>query len=71
MNITYFDFHSLLKFNTTLEYYEWLRSELKIKKVVGKNFVRIGKVNDGGYVMVDNFQSNSVGGRRLFFRNLK
>ena len=62
MNITYFDFHSLLKFNTTLEYYKRVRSYLKIKKVVGKNFVRIGKVNDGGYVMVDNFQSNSVGG---------
>jgi len=62
MNITYFDFNSLVKINTTLEYYDWLRSELKIKKVVGKNFIRIGKANDGGYVMVDNFQNNSVGG---------
>ena len=62
MNITYFDFNSLLKVNTTLEYYDWLRSELKIKKVVGKNFVRIGKANDGGYVMVDNFRNNDVGG---------
>ena len=71
MNITYFDFNSLVKVNTTLEYYERLRSRLKIKKVVGKNFVRIGKANDGGYVMVDNFRDNDVGGRRIFFRNFK
>ena len=61
MNITYFNFNSLTKVNTTLEYYNLLRSRLKIKKVVGKNFVRLGKANDGGYIMLDNFQNNSDG----------
>ena len=41
--------------NVNQKYYELLRERLKIKKVVGKNFVRLGKPNDGGYVMVDNF----------------
>lgn len=61
MNITYYDFNSLTKINTTPEYYNRLRSRLKIKKVVGKNFVRLGKANDGGYIMLDNFQNNSEG----------
>ena len=61
MNITLFNPKALLsKINVSTEYYDWLRSLLKIKKVVGKNFVRFGKPNDGGYVMVDNF--NAVGG---------
>lgn len=58
MNVTYFDFNALTKINATPEYYERLRWSLKIKKIVGKNFVRLGKENDGGYIMVDNFQSN-------------
>ena len=56
-----------VKINATKEYYELLRSRLKIKKIVGKNFVRIGKHNDGGYIMVDNFNI-SHGGGCLFFR---
>lgn len=55
MNFTFFDFRAPIKVNTTLEYYELLRSILKIKRVTGKNFVRIGRPHDGGYIMVDNF----------------
>ncbi|MBR0061855.1 MAG: FkbM family methyltransferase [Selenomonadaceae bacterium] len=57
MNITYFDFNRRVDVNATTEYYELLRSILKIKKLVGKNLVRIGKANDGGYVMVNDFKS--------------
>ena len=61
MNITYFhpDFGTI-KVNPTASYYEQLRSRLTVKKVVGKNFVRIGKHNDGGYITVDNFQNSGV-----------
>lgn len=60
MNVTYFNFKSTTKFNATPEYYERLRFALKIKKIVGKNFVRIGEQNDGGYIMVDNFQNDGI-----------
>ena len=46
--------------NANQKYYELLRERLKIKKVVGKNFVRLGKPNDGGYIMVDNFRPAGV-----------
>ena len=42
------------------EYYDKLRKRLKIKKIVGKNFVRLGRPFDGGYIMADNF--NASGG---------
>ena len=75
MNVTFFDFNSLTKVNVTLEYYEYLRSQLKIKKLLGKNFIRLGKSNDGGYIMVDSFKNGSVGGGGniycLLFRNFK
>ena len=58
MNITYFDFNQRVDVNATTEYYELLRERLKIKKLVGKNLVRVGKANDGGYIMVDDFKSN-------------
>lgn len=60
MNVIYFDFRQLLKLNTTQEFYERLRTLLKIKKIIGKNFVRLGKHNDGGYIMVDNFTAGGV-----------
>lgn len=60
MNITYFDKGCLGKINVDIEFYERLRSLLKIKRVVGKNFVRVGKHNDGGYIMVDNFQGGAA-----------
>ena len=61
MNITYFHPNfGTIKANATASYYEQLRSRLTVKKVVGKNFVRIGKHNDGGYIMVDNFQNSGV-----------
>jgi len=31
-----------------------------VKRVVGKNFVRVGNHNDGGYIMVDNFRNSGV-----------
>ena len=48
-----FAFEENINFNP--EYYELLRERLKIKRVVGENFIRLGKANDGGYIMVDNF----------------
>lgn len=61
MNVTFFNAAGgKIKFNATREYYELLRSRLKIKKVVGKNFVRVGRHNDGGYIMVDNFTAGGV-----------
>ena len=50
----------LERFNVTAEYYDLLRSLLKVKKIVGKNFIRVGKHNDGGYIMVDNFKNFGV-----------
>lgn len=51
----------LEQINTNVEYYERLRSALKIKKVIGKNFIRFGRANDGGYIMVNNFNSSEGG----------
>ena len=58
MNITFYDFNQLVKVNTMVEYYESLRARLHMKKLVGKNLVRVGRANDGGYIMVDDFKSN-------------
>ena len=69
MNITYYNFKSTIKLNATQEYYTRLRALLKIKKVVGKNFIRLGAHNDGGYVMLDNFHA-SGGCYCLFVRHL-
>ena len=49
------------KLNVSQAYYERLRSALKIKKLVGKNFVRFGRPHDGGYIMVDNFNTSGEG----------
>ncbi|MBR6889005.1 MAG: FkbM family methyltransferase [Selenomonadaceae bacterium] len=49
------------KINVIPEYYELLRERLKIKRVLGKNFVRVGRPSDGGYVMVDNFDTSGSG----------
>lgn len=68
MNVTYFNQNFGLKFNASQEYYEWLRSILRIKKIVGKNFVRFGRPYDGGYIMVDNFNA-SGGGYCILFRH--
>lgn len=51
----------LEKINVNLEYYKALRERLKIKKIVGKNFVRLGRPNDGGYIMVNNFSVSGGG----------
>ncbi len=57
------------QFNVMPEYYERLRSLLKIKRIVGKNFIRFGRANDGGYIMVDNFSISGGGEDCVFFRN--
>ena len=49
------------KINVTPEYYQLLRERLKIKKVVDKNFVRLGRNSDGGYIMVDNLNVSGGG----------
>ena len=51
--------------NVVPEYYGLLRERLKVKRVLGKNFVRVGRKSDGGYVMVDNF--NTSGGLHCVF----
>ena len=61
MDIIYQSPKLMLNINATPEYYEQLRKLLTIKKVVGKNFVRLGRENDGGYVMVDNFNVSRGG----------
>ena len=53
------------KINIIPEYYELLRERLKVKKVIGKNFVRVGRPNDGGYILVDNFNVSS--GRHIAY----
>lgn len=69
MNIMFFDFQSSYKINATIEYYERLRYALRIKKLVDKNFVRLGRPYDGGYIMVDNFNISRGGGGCLFVRH--
>ena len=62
MNINICNYRvSTYRINATTEWYDRLRLLLKIKKVVGKNFVRLGKFNDGGYIMVDNFNVSGGG----------
>lgn len=42
------------------EYYSRLQSLLKVSRVMDKSLIRLGKDNDGGYVMVDNFNSPGI-----------
>ena len=68
MNVTFFNPKSNLnKVNVTQEYYERLRSRLKIKRAVGKKFVRLGRPHDGGYVRYQQrrFVGFGHGGARL------
>ena len=61
MNINVFNPNSAqIKVNTVADYYGLLRALLTVKKIVGKNLIRVGKHNDGGYIMVDNFQNSGV-----------
>ena len=46
--------------NLLPEYYQALRERLKVKKLIGKNFVRFGRNFDGGYIMVDNFNARGI-----------
>ena len=50
--------------NVNPEYYKELRRRLKVKKIIGKNFIRLGRHHDGGYIMVDNF---NVSGRGISY----
>lgn len=60
MNIKYFIADRLTTLNLDAEFYDNFRSLLKIKRVVGKNFIRVGRHHDGGYVMVDNFAGGAA-----------
>ena len=44
-------------FNADENYYRELKNLLKIKRVKNIPFVRVGKANDGGYIMLDAFQN--------------
>lgn len=48
--------------NVNKDYYRELKETLKIKRVKNFSFVRVGKDNDGGYIMADNFRNNPGGG---------
>lgn len=52
MNIQILDGTTLTEVNATVEFYERLRALLKIKRVFGKNFVRVGRHHDGGYDLI-------------------
>ncbi|MBQ6132277.1 MAG: FkbM family methyltransferase [Selenomonadaceae bacterium] len=54
-------FRLIDEFNVNMEYYELLRERLKVKRVLGKNFVHVGKKYDGGYIMVNNFNTSDGG----------
>ena len=43
-------------FNANENYYRELKNLIKIRRVNKHSFIRIGKPNDGGYIMLDNFQ---------------
>ena len=47
--------HQRLSLNANEKFYCALKSVLKIRRVENIPFVRIGKVGDGGYIMIDNF----------------
>lgn len=42
------------------DYFEKIKEFCCIKKVVGYDLIRIGKKNDGGYVMLDDFKKKSI-----------
>ncbi len=45
------------KFNADENYYRELKNLLKIRRVKNSSFIRIGRENDGGYIMLDDFQN--------------
>ena len=48
-------------YNFTEDYYRELKKILRIKRVKDFPFVRLGKQNDGGYLMVENFCTTGGG----------
>ena len=50
-----------LSFNADENYYRKLKSVLTIKRAKDLPFARIGKIGDGGYIMVDNFSQKGGG----------
>lgn len=44
-----------LSFNPDENFYRKLKSVLKIKRAKNLPFVRVGRVGDGGYIMIDSF----------------
>ncbi len=43
-----------------LEFCKNIEKELKVKSVLGKSLVRVGKEDDGGYIMVDDFKDSGI-----------
>ncbi len=43
-----------------LAFWKKLNQELKVQRILEKSLVRIGKDNDGGYVMIDDFRSGRI-----------
>lgn len=43
-----------------LDFWKNLNRELKVQKILGKSLIRIGKDEDGGYVMIDDFKSGRI-----------
>ena len=56
-----------LSLNTNENYYQELKKVLKIRRVKDLPFVRIGKVNDGGYIMAGNLSQIGWGGRGIAY----
>ena len=56
-----------LSLNTNESYYQELKKVLKIRRVKDLPFVRIGKVNDGGYIMAGNLSQIGWGGRGIAY----
>lgn len=43
-----------------LDFWKELGEQTRIKKVLGKQLVRVGKEDDGGYIMIDDFKPGGV-----------
>lgn len=54
-----------LSINVNENFYRALKSVLKIRRVENIPLVRVGKVGDGGYIMIDKFITGGGGRHRL------
>lgn len=56
-----------LTLNTNEGFYRELKNVLKIRRAENVQFVRVGTLGDGGYVMVDDFRKGGGGGYSVLF----